>query len=62
MVFRLRDDERKAPDVLDYLKAENAYTTAAMADTEKLQEALYKEMRERIQEADVSVASRYCQG
>lgn len=56
---RLRDDKRKSPDVLSYLKQENAYTAAAMSDTEQLQEELYKEMRARIQEADTSVAVRW---
>jgi hypothetical protein len=35
--------------VLAHLKAETAYTEAALADTEALQEALYKELRGRIQ-------------
>jgi oligopeptidase B len=57
-VCRLRDDERKSPAVLSYLSDENAYTAAAMADTQQLQDELYKEMRARIQEADTSVATR----
>jgi hypothetical protein len=57
-VCRLRDDERKAPAVLSYLESENAYTAAAMSDTQQLQDELYKEMRARIQEADTSVATR----
>lgn len=36
---RLRDDERKAPAVVQYLNAENDHTRAVMADTEKLQVA-----------------------
>lgn len=55
---RLRDDARKDPAVLSYLKEENAYTAAAMADTQQLQDALYTEMRARIQEEDTSVATR----
>ena len=35
--------------VLAHLKAETAYTEAALADTEALQQALYKELRGRIQ-------------
>eukprot|EP00879_Flechtneria_rotunda_P031341 GHRR01034226.1.p1 GENE.GHRR01034226.1~~GHRR01034226.1.p1 ORF type:complete len:476 (+),score=159.51 GHRR01034226.1:242-1669(+) len=57
--YWLRDDARKAPAVLEYLKAENQYTAAAMADTVKLQDELYKEMRGRIKEEDTSVAARY---
>jgi len=34
---RLRDDARKAPDVISYLKAENDYTEAVLADTKELQ-------------------------
>jgi hypothetical protein len=45
--------------VLSYLGEENAYTAAAMADTQQLQDELYKEMRARIQEADTSVATRW---
>jgi oligopeptidase B len=56
--YWLRDDDRKSRRVLAHLAAENAYTAAALADTEALQEDLYKEMRRRIQEADVSVAVR----
>ena len=29
--YWLRDDERQKPEVLDYLKAENAYTEAMLA-------------------------------
>jgi oligopeptidase B len=45
--------------VLSYLEAENAFTSAAMADTEALQTQLYKEMRARIKEEDVGVATRW---
>jgi oligopeptidase B len=46
--------ERDDPDVLAYLEAENAYTRAAMAHTETLQESLYAEIVGRVQETDVS--------
>ena len=49
----LRD--RNNPQVIEYLKAENAYTEAMMAHTKPLQETLYKEMVSRIKESDVSV-------
>jgi protease II len=42
--------------VIAHLKAETAYTEAALADTEALQEALYKELRGRIQACPESVA------
>ncbi len=53
--FWLRDDSRSKPEVLDYLKAENAYTEAVMYHTEQLQTDLYNEMLGRIKETDLSV-------
>jgi oligopeptidase B len=52
----LRD--RENPEVMAYLKAENAYTEAMMQHTEPLQTALYGEMLSRIQETDLSVPYR----
>lgn len=52
----LRD--RKDPEVIKYLEAENAYTAAAMKDTEEFQKKLYDEMLGRIQETDLSVPYR----
>lgn len=51
-------DREGDPDVLAYLEAENAYTAAAMAHTEPLQEQLFEEIRARIQETDLSVPVR----
>jgi oligopeptidase B len=51
--------EKDSPDVLAYLEAENAYTDAVTAPTEALQETLYREMKARIQETDLSVPYRY---
>ena len=48
------DDE----DVLDYVKAENAYFEAKMAGQEELTEALFTEMRARIKEDDSTVPQR----
>ncbi len=42
--FWLRDDNREDPEVLDYLKQENAYTQAQMAPLAGLEEELYQEM------------------
>ncbi len=50
--------ERDNPEVIAYLEAENRHTEAAMRHTEGLQEALYQEMRGRIQESDLSVPER----
>ncbi|MBX2932101.1 MAG: S9 family peptidase [Chitinophagaceae bacterium] len=41
--------------VVDYLKAENAYTDTMMSGTKKLQEELFTEMKARIKEKDESV-------
>jgi len=54
--FWLRDKED--PAVVAHLEAENAYTSASMAGTVPLQEALYAEMVARIQETDLSVPVR----
>jgi len=48
------DDE----DVLDYVKAENAYFEAKMAGQKDLTEALFTEMRARIKEDDSTVPQR----
>ena len=47
--------ERDNPEVIEYLKAENQYTTAMMKHTEEFQERLYKELLGRIKETDLSV-------
>ena len=47
--------KKDAPDVVSYLKEENAYTAAVMKPTEALQDALYKEMLGRIKETDLTV-------
>jgi len=51
--FWLRD--RKDPDTIAYLEAENAYTKEKLQHTETLQAALYAEMLGRIQQTDLSV-------
>src|ERR1700758_5321761 len=47
--------ERDDPAVLKYLEAENAHTDRVMKPTVQLQDDLYKEMRGRIKEEDMSV-------
>lgn len=49
----------KSAEVLDYLKAENAYAEAVLAPSLPMQEALYAEMLGRIQEADLSVPVKF---
>ncbi|MDL2404360.1 S9 family peptidase [Rhizobium calliandrae] len=43
------------PEIRAHLEAENAYMTAAMADTKELQKVLFAEMKGRIKEDDSSV-------
>jgi len=50
--------EKDNPEVIDYLKAENAYTYAAMKPLEGFRETLYKEMLARVKETDESVPYR----
>jgi oligopeptidase B len=56
--YWIRDDSRTDKKVLSYLSQENEYRKAVMADTEDLQEVLYKELRGHIQEADEAVPVR----
>lgn len=51
--FWMRD--KKNPEVIKYLEAENAYTDAQTKQTAALQEKLYKEMLSRIKETDTNV-------
>ncbi|HEY0789035.1 MAG TPA: oligopeptidase B, partial [Thermoanaerobaculia bacterium] len=52
----LRD--RNNPEVLAHLEAEDAWADAVMQPTERLQQALYEEMRGRIRETDANVPWR----
>ena len=49
--------ERDTDAVLDYLKAENAYQEAQLADQAPLREQLFEEIKGRIRETDLSLAS-----
>lgn len=60
--MRLSDEQKVAEqpdtqtqDVLDYLNAENDYTSQMLAETDTLQEKLYQEMVGRISQKDESV-------
>ena len=53
--YWLRDDDRKNPEVLDYLHAETEYAKAVMAHTNARQRELVAELRSRIKEDDESV-------
>src|SRR6185436_10268937 len=50
--------EKDNPQVIDFLKAENAYHEAVMKPLEGFREKLYKEMLSRIKETDESVPYR----
>ena len=49
---------KESPEVLAYLRGENAYTDAVLKPTEAFQEKLYQEMLGRIQQTDLSVPYR----
>jgi oligopeptidase B len=52
----MRDrEEKKDPDIIKYLEAENAYTDAHMGKHQPFADALYKEMLGRIKQTDLSV-------
>ena len=51
----MRDPAVLGTSIRAYLGAENAYTAAMMADTEALQETLFKEMKARIKEDNSTV-------
>ncbi|HCT6780924.1 TPA: S9 family peptidase [Proteus mirabilis] len=57
--YWLRDDARKDKQVIDYLKAENAYTESVMAAGKTLENTLYNEMVERMAQNDASVPYDY---
>lgn len=53
--YWLRDDDRKDKKVIDYLKAENSYAESILKSTTALQDTLYQEMLERVNQQDQSV-------
>ncbi|MFY9679891.1 MAG: oligopeptidase B, partial [Glutamicibacter protophormiae] len=50
--------EKTSPQVLDHLKAENAYTDAVTAGQEPLRQAIFDEIKARTVETDLSVPTR----
>jgi oligopeptidase B len=57
--YWLRDDTRTRLEVLDYLKAENAYYAAMTAHTQALEDTLYTEIIGRIKQDDATVPAKY---
>ncbi|RHY82288.1 hypothetical protein DYB35_012446 [Aphanomyces astaci] len=53
--YYVRDDSRSNTEILDHLKAENAYTKAALSHLDGLQDELYKELLSHVQETDQMV-------
>ncbi|MDP9103246.1 MAG: S9 family peptidase [Pseudomonadota bacterium] len=56
--YWVRDDTRKNPEMLGYLKAENAYADAMLAKTKPLAAKLYDETVAHIKQDDASVPAR----
>ena len=56
--YWLRDDKRENPEMLGYLKAENAYADALLAPLKPVQDKLYGEIVARIKQDDASVPYR----
>ncbi|SDH93360.1 S9 family peptidase [Pseudomonas panipatensis] len=50
-------ENRDTAEVLDYLKAENAYLEEQLADQDALRETLFQEIKGRIRETDLSLPS-----
>ena len=57
--YWLRDDTRTKPEMLEYLKAENAYYAAMTAHTKPLEDILYSEIIGRIKQDDATVPAKY---
>ncbi|MCF6169389.1 MAG: S9 family peptidase [Bacteroidales bacterium] len=51
-------NQREDAEVIDYLKAENAYTKTILKETETLQKKIYDEIVGRIKQTDMSVPYR----
>jgi oligopeptidase B len=56
--YWLRSDDRSDQEVLDLLAAENEFVADALSHTDELQSTLFKEMKARIKETDLSVPFR----
>ena len=56
--YWLRDDQRADPEVLAYLRAENAFRERSMAHAKPLEDALYAEIIARLKQDDSTVPYR----
>lgn len=57
--MRDRSENKKRPEIMEYLEAENAYTESVMAASKSFSEKLYDEMIGRIKQTDLSVPYKY---
>ncbi len=55
----MRDPSVLDPEIRSYLDAENAFMKAGLADTQDLQDTLFKEMKARLKEDDRQVPTRH---
>src|SRR3954454_9930093 len=46
-------------EIIEYLRAENAYTEEVLESTQQLREKIFEEIRSRVQETDTSAPVRY---
>jgi oligopeptidase B len=51
-------NDSRDPEVIAYLRAENEYTTDALAPLQDLRQTLYEEIRGRVKESDVGAPAR----
>ena len=56
--YWLRDDERKNPQVLAYLREENSYRARRMAPLKDLENVLYEEIVARLRKRPVNTGRR----
>lgn len=56
--YWMRDDNRKNPEVLAHLTAENDYTAAKLKHTEAMQQVIFEEIKARIEKDDNSVPTK----
>jgi oligopeptidase B len=56
--YLLRDDQRSNPEMLAYLKAENAYRDAMLSHLKSTEDVLFNEIVSRIKQDDASVPQR----
>ncbi|KAK7280657.1 hypothetical protein RJT34_25723 [Clitoria ternatea] len=56
--YWLRDDSRSDPEVLSFLREENAHTDSVMSETKELENKIFEEIKARIKKDDITAPSR----